>query len=135
MARRSSSQRRYDRYEMLRGRLIDTVRKHITFRSTHAELLADERRLVFDTKEYRSLTIGQRDCIREVQRVWHDRIYELHLEWILGTAEGPIADDWSTGRLSDLSRTPGALFGAHVWKGSDRLYGEWKPLHPAKEAK
>lgn len=135
MAARSKSQRRYDRYSDMRGQLIDIIRKHIQYKSPHADMLQEENSRIFHTKAYCSLTISQCDCLREVQRCWHDRIYELHLDWRLGTVDGPVSEastndhDWSTGRLSELSRTPGALYGAHYWKGSDRLYGEWKPIN------
>lgn len=128
--RRTRGDRNYDRYERLRARLIDTVSKHTQYQSTHADLLADERYLVWDTEDCRRLTIGYRDMLREVQRCYHEGIYRS-LEWRLGPAAGPIhtAGETWTEETSTLARTPGALYGAHFWKGSDRLYGEWKPTN------
>lgn len=128
---RTRSERRYDRYITLRTRLIDTIRAAIAFKSTHADLLARETALVWDTPTFQSLTVSQRDCLCEVQRVWRDRLYECHLEWRLGPASGPTrtaGDPW-TEDMSVLSGTPGALYGAHFWRGSDRLWSEWQCIN------
>lgn len=126
--------REHARYERMRSRLVDLFRKHIVYKSTFATILTDLQELR-DSTAYRKLPAYRRDMLAEVTRMWWDRINECHLDWVLGTAEGPIAEartndhDWSTGRLSELARTPGALYGAHYWRDSDRLYGEWKPTN------
>lgn len=127
MARRSKSQLRYDKFSALRSRMVDIYRKHIQLQSTHDRLSADVAESIYNHPHYRKLTIGQRDCLREVRTCWSDRIWELHVDWRLGTALGPIVREnfaW-TPQLSVLCRIPGALYGGHYWRGSDRLYTQW----------
>ena len=131
MKRKTRADYNYERYAALRMRLIDTYRKHVQFKSTHVVLLEDVTRLVWNDPKFARLPQYYRGCLREVSRVWSDRIYELHLDWRLGPASGPVrtaADAW-TDEMSELSRTPGALFGAHYWRDSDRLYGAWKAVN------
>jgi hypothetical protein len=132
MARKTRADRNYDRYAELRARMIDAYRSAIHFKSTHTDLLARLRERIYETKEYRSLPEKYKGMLSECSRCWGDRVNELHLVWRLGNAEGPITSarpgEW-TEALSELANKPGALYGSHFWAGSDRLYGDWKPIN------
>jgi hypothetical protein len=127
------AQRQHARYERCRSRLVDIYRSACCFHSTHEQIL-DRCTTFWQSNDVQRLTIGYRDMLREVQRCHADALYQ-YLDWRMGTVDGPIAEastndhDWSTGRLSELSRTPGALYGAHYWIGTDRPFGEWKPIN------
>lgn len=131
MARTTVSQRNFDRYTAFRMRQADIYRKHIQYKSTHAAILADLTRSIYDDPQYAKLPQIYRFALSEISGQWLSRIHELHLVWQLGPESGPIrsaGDEW-TPEMSELSRTPGALFGSHYWKDSDRLFGEWKAIN------
>jgi hypothetical protein len=101
----------------------------------HSELSAQIRARVYDDPQYKKLNGTYQFGLHEVARCAMDDIWHRHCEWRNGPASGPvrtaIKDAW-TEQMSELARTPGALYGGHFWKNSDRPYTEYKATNAAK---
>lgn len=131
LIRRTEADRNHERYELLRARIIDCWGQAKRYQTTHTQLLDRLQSVVWLTPEYNHLGEAHKFGLREVSRGCSDLTYQS-VEWVLGDANGPIPEgrgrhDWTTGRLSQLSQDK-ALYGAHFWTGSDKLWGEWKAL-------
>jgi hypothetical protein len=129
--KRTYSQRQHNRYELVRLRLVDCYGAATVYKMTHAQLLKRISEVVWESNDYKRLSQTYRAMLSECARCLSDANYR-HLEWVLGTAEGPIPEgrgrhDWSTGRLSQLAQDK-TLYGSHMWIGTDKLFGEWKLL-------
>lgn len=130
MKRRTEADRNHDRFERVSTLLRDTFRKHIFYKSTHADILADITANVYSSPDCLRLTQSYRFGISVIAREWFSRINEDHIEWRTGPAEGPTRrsnkDPWTPAdsALCDAKE----MHGGHFWAGSDRPYNEWKRL-------
>jgi hypothetical protein len=123
----------YNRYERVRARACNVYSLAITCRMTHTDILA---RMVeiYDSADCKKLTTAYRFGLSATVRVLSDNLWQTHLEWRLGPAEGPLPephqDAGGEGKpLSILCRIPGALYGGHYWKGTNRPFTEYKPTN------
>lgn len=127
--RRTNADRQYDRYESLSTRMRDIFRAAIQNKSTHAEILAQLSRDIYDNPERNKLTQVYQFGLSTIAREWFSRINDM-LDWRMGPESGPTRyahkDPW-TPADSELCRRK-EMFGGHFWEGSDKCYNGYNRL-------
>lgn len=132
MARRTQADRNLERAQRiagnLRGLYARARREHWSHARLIVELGPEKSRAAGLTQYWHGYIQGT--CDTEAAAIWRDCVI-----WRLGTEAGPLepetgpgspgADrgwtpgpDGTPGPLSALAGTPGALFGAHFWRGT-----------------
>lgn len=134
MARRTLQDRRADWRHSLQGNIDSVYRAAVHGHWTHTRILAELGDHLYRHVRYGRLTIRDREYLRGYTFAHAHVISERHLVWRLGPASGPCAEDvqgtWNeTTPFSELCRIPGALYGAHFWRGTDQPFGEYKPTN------
>ena len=120
----------YNRYQRMKGRQDDIFARARAYKFTHEQMLA-ARTALYETADYQRLTYAQRFGLSELWSYEQSVLWREDLEWRLGPASGPVRtahDPW-TEEMSQWSRQPGALFGAHFWKGTDRPFSEYSAIN------
>lgn len=115
----------YNRTEKFRSRIWYVYYMARTNHTTH-EVQLEHIGKVWDevnavsTQSEKSYLFGYSMALSQIQGL------EL-VEWRLGHASGPVARGhvWADGYNPDNG---GPTHGSHFWKGTDKLFGEWKSL-------
>lgn len=97
---------------------------------THEEILGRFISIKAHSLTWPKLTAAEQHDIWTVWDTCQAVAYHRDITWRLGPAEGPLPEDsqvWGEGtELSRLARIPGALYGGHFWRGTDKPFGEYK---------
>lgn len=100
---------------------------------TFDAILTRYHSILDNSRTYPLLSEQERDRVRHTFSVCMAVNGMRDIVWRLGPESGPLPEDgqtWGEGsELSRLSRIPGALFGSHFWRGTDKPFGEWKPAN------
>ena len=124
-------------FQNLRTRLTDYLRSARIYHPTHDEMLANRKRILFDSPQWKKLGEVYRARLCEIFQYEQDRLFEESLEWETGNADRSYtrtpSDPW-TERDSELCRT-GELYGGHYWMKSGKPFGEWHNLGTRAEPK
>lgn len=115
----------------IRSRVIELWRAARRDGLTHAEVLRRYKEATTGSPHWRQLTAYERAEVFATYRALSEWMNRTELVWRLGPAKGPLPESaqgqWGDGsELSRLCRIPGALYGAHFWKGTDKPFGEYK---------
>lgn len=97
---------------------------------THAQILARYAAEVAGSPRFAQLSGVERACIFATFLACSEMANRRDLEWRLGPSTGPLPlpHVWGEGSaLSQLARTPGALYGAHFWRGTDKAFTDYLP--------
>lgn len=140
--KRTQADRNHDRYERLRE-AISSVYRSARFSGYAHDQIVERLSYIWNSDAWRKMPAYYRDMAREHQRTLSDQLYERDLVWRLGPATGPLpekVDGWALASdgnsiLGVLSRMPGALFGAHFWKGTDKAFGVWHVTNGSDDGK
>lgn len=100
---------------------------------THEEILRRYEEIIH-SPHWRQLTQYEHAEVFATYAACSAMAYRRDIVWRLGPASGPLSEDaqgkWGEGsELSRLCRIPGALYGAHFWRGTDKPFGEYKPTN------
>lgn len=130
--KRTQSDRNHDAYRRMREAISSVYRSARTSYYTHEQIL-ERMGWIWDSDVWKKMPKYYRDMAREHQQTLADQLQERDLVWRLGPATGPIpesVDGWAMDAnknsiLGVLARMPGALFGAHFWKGTDKPFSTY----------
>ena len=111
---------------------------------THAWILEQRQRLIYDRPTWRMLTAYERAEVNATFRAASDIAWRRDLTHRLGPVSGPLPEaskpngsdlhDWSEGSpLPLLARTPGALYGGTFWRGTDSCFDTYSCSNPVRE--
>lgn len=113
----------------LRSRVLtiwETARKE---GRTHAQILEARTREIYDSPVWLKLASYERAEINAFFHACSDMAYRRDIVWRLGPVEGPLPETadgmgvWGEGSpLSTLCRIPGALYGGHFWRGTEKTF-------------
>lgn len=107
----------------------DARRDSLTFDA----ILTRYRAILDNSRTYPLLSQNERARVQHTFSVCMAVNGMRDIVWRLGPESGPLPEDgqvWAEGsELSRLCRIPGALYGSHFWRGTDKPFGEWKPTN------
>ena len=124
------------RFNDFKGRIADVFSRVRIFHLTHdkqVELMAES---IYKHPDFKRLTRYEVGYLRGLQDAMQSALWQ-DVIWRLGPSSGPVRDvhsEW-TDEMSELSRTPGALYGGHFWKDApDTIYTAYACTNARTEA-
>jgi hypothetical protein len=97
---------------------------------THDQILTGRQTEIFESPHWGQLSHRERAEINAWFHACSEMAQRRDLVWRLGPKSGPLPEDvqgqWGEGSpFPPLARTPGALYGAHFWRGTDRPFNAY----------
>lgn len=122
----------YNRLERVKGKVRSIYSQAIAFRQT-CDHVTTKMGEVWMSPDFRKLPAYERGYVRGMAEELRNDVWRNHVVWMLGPMSGPTrqANTAWTEEMSELSRTPGALYGGHFWiddegNPTDKEWTEYK---------